>query len=277
MKRTTTTLLRLAVGLALPLAAGIADAHIGIVNTQLPYAREGSYELVLTIPHGCPTAAGSSVEADTYKFQVTTPPAFTGPRAIIDGVFGVPTRTANADGSTTFTWTKIGNGSSNAFDAPGLTDNQSYRVGIRGSFRATTASAEGTRFTSQRFNAKQFCKNPASPNDPGQDLWVDWSNYGSPATNESPNVRVLPTRAPGWNSYALPAGVAATLTTPAAVSSFVKAFFADAQIVWVGKAAYSPNTDTTAKIQALVAKDTSYSELVNKASLSSTDVIWVKY
>lgn len=276
MKRTPMTPLRLAVGLALPLAAGVAGAHIGIVNTQLPYAREGSYELVLTIPHGCPTPGGS-VEADTYKFQVTTPPAFTGPRAIIDGVFGVPARTANADGSTTFTWTKIGNGSSNAFDAPGLADNQSYRVGIRGSFRASTASAEGTRFTAQRFNAKQFCKNPASPSDPGQDLSVDWSNYGSPATNESPNVRVLPTRAPGWNSYALPAGVAATLTTPAAVSNFVKAFFADAQIVWVGKAAYSPNAGTTAKIQALVAKDTSYSELVNKASLSSTDVIWVKY
>ena len=254
MNRTPKTLLRLAAGLALPLAATLAHARIGVVNTQSPYAREGSCELVLTIPHGCPIAGGS-VEADTYKFQVTTPPAFTGPRAIIDGVFGAPARTGNADGSTTFTWTKIGNGGGDAFDAPGLADNQSHRVGLRGSFAATAAS----------------------PSDPSQDLSVDWSTYGSPATNESPNVRVLPARAPGWNSHTLPAGVAATPTTPAAVSNFVKAFFADAQIVWVGKAAYSPNADATARIQALVAKDTSYSELVNKASLSSTDVLWVKY
>lgn len=271
-----TLLTRLACCLALPCAATLAQAHIGVVNTQLPYAREASYELVLAVPHGCATADGSA-EVDTYKVQVTTPPAFTTPRAIVDGVFGVPTRTTNADGSTTFVWTKIDNGGSNAFDAPALTDNQSYRIGLRGTFLATTASAKGTKFTAQTFNAKQFCKNPASPNDPAKDLVSDWTQYGSPPSNASPVVRVLPTRAPGWNAYTLPASVATGLTTAAAVSNFIKAFFADAQIVWVGKAGYSANADTTTKIQALATKDASYSELVNKASLSATDVIWVKY
>ncbi len=89
-----------------------------MVNTQLPFAREGSYELVLAVPHGCAvTGSSPAVETDTYKVEVTTPVAFASPRAIVDGVFGVPVRTANADGTTTFVWTKLGNGSSNHFDA----------------------------------------------------------------------------------------------------------------------------------------------------------------
>jgi YD repeat-containing protein len=264
-----------AAGLALLLCAPLAAAHIGVVNTQLPFAREGTYELVLAVPHGCAVPGSSpAVETDTYRVEVTTPAAFGSPRAIIDGVFGVPTRSTNADGTTTFVWTKLGNGSSNHFDAVGQADNQSYRIALRGSFRATTTSAEGTRFTTQRFNAKQYCKNPAA----GQpDLFTDWANYSAAGDNQSPAVKVYPTRVAGWNAYTLPASVAATLATPAAVSAFVKAYFGDAQIVWVGKAGYSPNADTTARIQALVAKDSSYSELVNKPSLSSSETLWVKY
>ena len=264
-----------AAGLAMVICTPYAAAHVGVVNTQLPFAREGSYELVLAVPHGCAvTGSSPAVEADTYKVEVTTPVAFGSPRAIIDGVFGVPTRTANADGTTTFVWTKVGNGSSNQFDSAGLADNQSYRIALRGSFKATTSSAEGAKFTTQRFNAKQYCKNPTA----GQpDLFTDWSNYSAPGDNQSPSVKVYPTRVVGWNSYTLPAGVTATLTTAAAVSTFVKAYFGDAQIVWVGKAGYSPNADTTARIQALVAKDSSYSELVNKTSLSATETLWVKY
>jgi hypothetical protein len=264
-----------AFGLALALCAPFAAAHVGVVNTQLPFAREGTYELVLALPHGCSvTGSSPAIETDTYKVEVTTPVAFTGPRAIIDGVFGVPVRTANADGTTTLVWTKLGNGSGNPFDSAGLADNQSYRIALRGSFKATTASVEGARFTTQRFNAKQYCKNPAV----GQpDLSTDWSNYSAPGDNQSPTVKVYPTRVAGWNSYTLPASVAGTLTTAAAVSAFVKAYFGDAQIVWVGKAGYSPNADTTARIQALVAKDSSYSELVNKTSLSASETLWVKY
>lgn len=261
-----------AVAAGLATLAAPALAHVGDVNTQLPFAREATYELVLAIPHGCVISAGSSVEADTYKVEVTTPAGFTGPRAIIDGVFGVPTRTENPNGTVTFVWTKPAN-----FDSAQLADNQSYRIGLRGTFRATTPDAAGTRFTSQPFNARQFCKNPASPNDPAADLVVDWANYGSPASNQSPVVRVLPTRTPGWNAYTLPSAVAATLTSPTAVAAFVRAYFADAQMVWVGKAGFSPNAATTTRIQALITKDGSYSELINKGSLSSTETLWVKY
>jgi uncharacterized protein YcnI len=264
-----------AAGLALSLCVPFAAAHIGVVNTQLSFAREGTYELVLAVPHGCAVPGTSpAVETDTYKVEVTTPVAFGSPRAIVDGVFGVPLRTANPDGTTTFVWTKLGNGSSSHFDAVGQADNQSYRIAVRGSFKATTTSEEGARFTTQRFNAKQYCKNPAA----GQpDLFTDWANYSAAGDNQSPAVKVYPTRLAGWNAYTLPASVAATLTTPAAVSTFVKAYFGDAQIAWVGKAGYSPNADTTARIQALVAKDSSYSELVNKSSLSASETLWVKY
>jgi periplasmic copper chaperone A len=265
------TSLRGAMGLAFLALVSVASAHVGVVNTQLPFAREGTYELVLAVPHGCAytPVGGTATELDTYRVEVTTPAAFTGARPILEGAFGLPTRTLNPDGTRTFVWTKP-----STLDTPDLVDSLSYRIGIRGSFRATTTSVEGSRFTAQRFNTRQFCKNPVA----GQpDITVDWANYGSPAANESPQVRVLPTRQPGWNQYTLPASVAATLTTPAAVSAFVRAFFADAQIVWVGKAAYSVNTATTAKIRALALRDSSYSELVNKSSLSSTETIWVKY
>ena len=258
-------------GVALGCIASTAQAHVGVVNTQLPYAREGTYELVLAVPHGCSytPAGGTATELDTYRMEVTTPAAFTGPRPILDGVFGVPTRTANPDGTFTFVWSKPA-----SLDTPNLVDTLSYRIGVRGSFRATTNTAEGARFTAQRFNTRQFCKNPTA----GQpDIVVDWANYGSPGSNQSPTVRVYPTRQPGWNSYTLPASVAATLTTPTAVAAFVRSFFADAQVVWVGRAGFSPNAATTTKIQALAQRDSTYSELVNKASLSATETIWVKY
>ncbi len=270
-KTTKTSPQRLLAAASLAFASLLANAHVGVVNTQLPYAREGTYELVLAVPHGCgyTPAGGTATELDTYRVEVTTPPAFTGPRPILDGVFGVPTRTVNGDGSVTFVWTKPA-----SLDTPDQADILSYRIGIRGSFLATSANAAGARFTAQQFNTRQSCKNPVA----GQpDIVVDWANYGTPASNQSPTVRVFPTRVPGWNSYTLPAGVAATLTTPAAVSAFVRAFFADAQIVWVGKAGYSPNAAAAAKIQALIARDASYSDLLNKASLTSTETLWVKY
>lgn len=253
------------------LAAPLAQAHVGVVNTQLPFAREGTYELMLAVPHGCAYTppGGAATELDTYRVEVITPSAFTGPRPILDGAFGLPTRTVNADGTVTFVWTKPAN-----LDTPELADTLSYRVGVRGSFRATTATVAGARFTAQRFNTRQFCKNPVA----GQpDIVVDWANYGSPASNQSPTVRVFPTRQPGWNSYTLPASVAATLTTPVAVSAFVRGFFADAQVVWVGKAGYSVNATTASKLQTLIQRDSSYSNLLEKASLTATETIWVKY
>ena len=251
--------------LGLAAASPCSHAHVGVVNTQLPYAVAGkSYELVLAVPHGCAytDAAGAAKEADTYKIEVTTPAPFTGVRPIIEGAFGKPARTVNG-ASTTFVWTKPV-----ALDS--AADDQSYRVGIRGTVAA------GTEFTKLTFNAKQTCKNPAG----GADLTRDWANYvgtdGS-TSNQSPTVKVYPARTPGWNKVNLAA--ANEKHTQADVKAFLNDFFGDAQVVWVGKGGYSANAATAAKIKALAAKDASYSELTENASvmIHATDDIWVKY
>lgn len=140
----------------------IANAHVGVVNTQLPYAIAGkSFELVLTVPHGCTNPLDSTKELDTYKVEVTTPATFSSARPIIDGVFGQPTHTSTDSGiTTTFLWTKPA-----TLDS--ASDDQSYRVGLRGTVAATTA------FTKLTFNTKQYCKNPSG----GDDVVRDWSNY----------------------------------------------------------------------------------------------------
>lgn len=252
--------------LSLSALSNLAQAHVGVVNTQLPYAVAGkSYELVLTIPHGCTDPQDSNKHLDTYKVHLVTPSAFTSPRPIIDGVFGKPKQTTNSDGSkTTLVWTK--DASLNATE-----DNQSYRVGVRGSIAATAA------LTKLTFNIKQFCKNPNG----GADIIVNWAQYvaadGS-VSNQSPTVKVFPaTRQLGWNKFNLSS--TNEKHTRADVKTFMSDFFSDAAIVWVGKGAYSANNDTTTKIQNLISTDSSYFELINKSDimLHSTDDIWVKY
>ena len=252
------------------LAAATASwAHIGVVNTQLPYAVAGkSYELVLTVPHGCPVP-GTEVDADTYKVEVTVPSGFTGVRPIIDGVFGKPTLTKDSSGAVTrLLWSKPA-----ALDSSA--DDQTYRVGLRG-------TAPNAPFTKVQFNVKQYCKNPAG----GADLVTDWANYSSGGTtsNQSPTVKVFPARVPGWNKYNLAASNEKHTLTD--VQALLTDFFADAQIVWLapgtnnGKGIYSVNANTMTKAKALIAKDSAaYYELSTKADvmIHATDDIWVKY
>lgn len=247
----------------------VALAHVGVVNTQLPYALAGkSYELVLAVPHGCAYTAqgGGAAEADTYKVEVTIPAGFTGVRPILDGVFGKPALTKNeAAAVTKMTWTKSEQLNSAA-------DDQSYRIALRG-------TAPNAPFTVVQFNTKQFCKNPLG----GDDLVVDWSNYGAPASNQSPKVKIYPTRTPGWNKYNLAANNEKHAL--ADVRALLTDFFSEAQIVWLmpgtnnGRGAYSANTNTTEQIRALATKDSTVYELSARETvmIHSTDDIWAKF
>jgi hypothetical protein len=71
-------------------------------------------------------------------------------------------------------------------------------------------------------------------------------------------VTILPARSPGWNKW----------TTPVELTDL--AAFADAEIVWVGDAAYSANP-TTAE---LIAAEEGVSVL---ESIPADSQIWVKY
>jgi hypothetical protein len=245
------------------------SAHVGVVNTQVPYAVAGkSYELVLAVPHGCAytKADGSAAEADTYKVEVSIPPGFTGVRPIVEGVFGRAEIARDAAKNVTkLTFTK-----NPAFDS--AEDDQTYRIGLRG-------TAPNAPFTAVQFNTKQYCRNPAG----GADLFTDWSAYGTPPTNQSPKVKIFPARAPGWNKFQL----AATNEkhTQADVKALLADFFADAQIVWLspgtntGKGAYSANPATAAKIKTLVGKDPGTYEITERADMMihASDVIWAKF
>jgi hypothetical protein len=264
--RTSLPLLALA---TLTTALPLASAHVGVVNTQIPYAVAGkSYELVLTIPHGCAytKADGSAAEADTYKVEVAIPAGFGGVRPITDAVFGRPQFERDAAGTVTkLTFTKA-----STYDA--TADDQVHRIAIRG-------TAPNAPFTTIRFDTKQWCKNPAG----GADLLTDWSAYGSPASNQSPKVKIFPARSPGWNKFQL----AATNEkhTLADVQALMTDFFADAQIVWLDtgsgspRGIYSANPVTTLKIKALASRDPMTYELTARSTsmIHAADVLWVKY
>lgn len=248
--------------------ASAAHAHIGVVNTQLPYAVAGkSYELVLAVPHGCAYTPPGGVEshADTYKVEVAIPTGFTGVRPIIDGVFGRPVVAKNGAAVTSLTWTKA-----TVFDSS--EDDQSYRLGLRG-------TAPNAPFTIIQFNVKQFCKDPQG----GADIVVDWSAYDVPPSNESPKVKIYPARTPGWNKFSVAASD--EKHSQAAVTALLTDFFADAQIVWLtpgtnnGTGAWSPNPNTVAKIKSLATKDATYYEIATKADvmIHASDVIWAKF
>ncbi|MBV5299865.1 MAG: DUF1775 domain-containing protein [Rhodoferax sp.] len=261
---------KLAAGAA-ALGAATAMAHVGVVNTMLPYAVAAkTYELVLAVPHGCAVPNSSpAVEADTYKVEVSIPTGFTGVRPIVDGAFAKPVLVKDGSGAVTqVTWIKQA-----AYDS--AADDQTYRIGLRG-------TAPNAPFTTLQFNVKQYCKNPVAG---GVDLFTDWANYTSSGvtSNQSPKVKIFPARVPGWNKYNL----AATNEkhTPADVKTLLTDFFSDAQIVWVtagtntGKGVYSANSNTAAKIKALIAKDPSHYDLTTKTDvmLHAIDDIWVKY
>ncbi|MEY2667820.1 MAG: hypothetical protein RJA59_458 [Pseudomonadota bacterium] len=240
-----------------------AHAHVGVVNVQTPHAVAAkSYELVLTIPHGCEaTVNGAVAKFDTYKVEVTIPTKpdgtalFTGVRPLMDGLFGkveVVSRDS-AGNATKLRWTKT----SAAFDS--AADDHTYRIALRG-------TSPNAPFTAIQFPTTQYCKNGAGP-----DLSLSWTGA------DAPTVKLYPARVPGWNKYNLSADN--EKHTQADVQALLSGYFADAQIVWVGKGAYSANPVTVDKIKALAAKDATYFELANQSSvmLHSTDDIWVRY
>ncbi len=247
-----------------------AMAHVGVVNTMLPYAVAAkTYELVLAVPHGCAIPnTNPAVEADTYKVEVSIPAGFTGVRPILDGVFGKPVLTKDSAGVTKITWTKAA-----SYDS--VSDDQSYRVALRG-------TAPNAPFTTIQFNVKQYCKNPVTG---AADLYTDWASYtsGGVTSNQSPKVKIFPARVPGWNKYNLASSN--EKHTPADVKALMTDFFSDAQIVWLmpgtnnGKGVYSPNANTAAKIKGLIAKDPTHYDLTTKTDvmIHAVDDIWVKY
>ncbi len=261
----TATLTFAHVGLS-NLTTGISvggQAHFGIANT--------TNELLFTIPHGCtasestPTLAGANL--DTHKVAITVPAAVvsaTGAasvRPVLDGTFGPVQRSTESDGGITFTWTRLP-----AITAP-TADDQAYKASVRLKLPAAT----GTAISKLQFRTRQYCKDSGNT-----EYTLDWG------TANSPTILVFPDKRRGFNRYTLDATTVGDFTAAsgtATLAAKLKSYFGDAAIVWVGKAGYSANAVTQARVTALVAKDSSYSELGATAgkSLTANDTLWVRY
>ena len=114
-------------------------------------------------------------------------------------------------------------------------------------------------FTRIPFVITQVCRPKGGT--PADDVTVVWTG---PSSNPepSPQLIVVPAHSVGWNKLVLTTAIAA---------ADLGAYFGDAQIVWKGTAAFSPNATVT----GLITTTTGATKL--STDLAAGDEIWVKY
>jgi uncharacterized protein YcnI len=233
--RSLTSLVAL-LGAALASSAGLASAHVSVAGPG--YAGQNQL-LTFSVGHGCEGA-------DTVSIEVAIPSAITSVRAM-PSVFGPVTLNADATGVvTSVKYTK-------SMEHP--LDELYYQFGIR--LRLPDAP-----FTTLLFPTTQVCRAAD-----GTMTTVEWAATpeelaavpdGGAEPEPAPTLVILPPRGSGWNKY----------EAPAAISDL--SVFDDAEIVWVGDAAYSSNPTT----RAMIEDEDDVDELTKIAAGAE---IWVKY
>jgi uncharacterized protein YcnI len=222
----------------LSLATGLAfslpaEAHVELASGPAPAAK--SQKLTFAVGHGCEGGH------DTVRIRVDIPTGVTSVRPMFSD-FGKPTVIRNGTTVTAVEWTK------SATDELGA-DDAFYEITLR-------ARIPDAAFTRLQFNVTQTCHTPAG------DVVVAWDQAPGATGNPAPMVNVVPARTAGWNKITLARAVAA---------ADLPLYFGDAQIVWRGSAAYSPNAATMEQI----GKTTGVTALAG--GLASGDELWVKY
>lgn len=224
------------------LVGSVAHAHVSISSG--PAFAGAPYEATFNISHGCEGA-------DTFQVEVRIPDGVVAVRPM-DSVFGKAVVVKDpGDGKVkAVVWTK----------APADVlpeDSQLYKFTLR-------ATLPDAPFTTLFFPTIQHCRKADGTESMVQ--WVgattghdhDASGGTPPAEEPAPALFVLPQRSPGWNRYTVGQHVH-DLTV-----------FADAQIVWAGNAAYSPNPS----VQELIAQEPDTQPLT---VIHPGTEIWVKY
>lgn len=146
---------------------------------------------------------------DTVKIEINIPAGFTGTRPQ-DSTFGPAVIEKDGNGNVSkLIWTKTA--------AALAEDSHFYQVSFRGTL-------PNTPLQSLDFVTTQTC---------GGNTTKTWEGA------DAPKLRILPARAAGWNKY-----TAQTTIDEATI----KAFFADAHIVWSNGASYSANAVTAGLI-----------------------------
>lgn len=220
--------------LALP---GSALAHVSVSGAA--YANQNTL-LTFGVGHGCDGA-------DTVAIEVTLPKEISGVRVMPSGVFPTAELVADDAGiATAVKWSK---------EDARATDDGYYQLQIR-------AKLPNAPFTTLLFPTKQTCRKAD-----GTELVTDWKATpeeleglpeGEEGPEPAPSLTVLPVRTPGWNK----------LTTKVAITDL--AIFNDAEIVWVGEAAYSSNPTTTELIKG-------EDDVTPLTKIAANAEIWVKY
>jgi hypothetical protein len=219
------------------LGAGTAEAHVSVSSG--PAKANATNEVTFGVGHGCGTS-------DTLAVQVEIPAGITSVRALTSD-FGKPNVVKDGGGAvTSVTWTKP------------LADLQDSDVGYyQLRLRLRTPN---TPFTKVYFLVHQTCRAMD-----GTETVVHWTALPGEEGEDAAALTILgATRYNGWNQFTLPAGM------PALVAADLPGWFGDAQIVWKGSEAYSPN----AAVTALIGTTPGVSAMTG---LAAGETIWVKY
>lgn len=111
-------------------------------------------------------------------------------------------------------------------------------------------------FSMLKFPAHQTCRSE----DGETEVTVDWvGDEGDADVEPAPVLRILPARSSGWNQYRVEEDIEDLPT-----------FFADAQIVWQGSAAYSSSAGTTELIEGTEG-------VTALTKIQAKKEFWVKY
>lgn len=211
-----------------------ALAHVGASGPAI--AGENSL-LTFSVGHGCEGA-------DTYAVELQIPDGVLSVRAVPNPAFTVEIVLDDAELPDKVIFSK-----DPATVRPA--DDMYYQLGLR-------VAVPDQPFTTMFFPATQRCRSAE-----GEELVTEWfaesTEHGAEdAPPPAPAITILPTHTAGWNKF----------TPDQDIHSLD--VFSDAQIVWVEDAAYSPNAETTALIEA--DEDVSTLEHIKAGS-----VVWVKY
>lgn len=214
----------------------LAIAHIS--GNSTPLVANSTQEIVLGVGHGCEGA-------DTSYVRTVIPAGVTGVRAMTSDFGRATVEKDPAGNAVAVNWVRD--------DADLIPeDTNFYKLVIR-------ARTPNTPFTTLFFPTEQRCK--LSDGGVAISLWTDTSGMpvDAGAPEAAPQVVLVPAHKTGWNQLTVPVAV----TNPAL-------YFSDAQIVWKGNAAYSPN----ASVNALISTTPGVTGLT---ALEANDQIWVKY
>jgi uncharacterized protein YcnI len=215
------------------ITAGVASAHPSVSSG--PAQATKSQKITFGLGHGCDGD-------DTMSLRIEIPAGVSSVRAMPSDVYKATIEGTSA-AVTAVVWTKD---VSQVLDS----DHGYYEFVIR-------ARVADVPFTKIYFRIHQTCRGMD-----GTITEVPWVALPGEQGEPAAPLTVVPARVSGWNRYTL-----STMITAADLP----AYFADAQIVWSGTKAYSPNANTMTLIGATPGVS------VLGENLAAAQEIWVKY